>query len=121
MGLIFNESNCEVISISDITTFKLLEQKEKTNRLLMALNATVHHEMLAPLKANSDASKFLSLRLEDERDRELAYSIHISTQLLLNHMHDLLDQSVISNDGFKPVYIYGVISEPIREVILMIR
>ena len=87
----------------------------------MALNATVHHEMLAPLKANAEASKYLSEFLKDEKDRELAQATHISDRLLLNHMQDLLDHSVISNDGFKPDFVSGSILNSINEVVLMMR
>ena len=55
-----------------MTALKQLERKEETNRFLIALNATVHHEMLAPLKATSEASKFLSERVTEKRDRQLA-------------------------------------------------
>ena len=120
-SLIFNDEDCEVISISDITSLKQLQEKEKTHNLLKALNATVHHEMLAPLKANAEASKFLSEFSKDEKDRELAYAIHISNRLLLNHMQDLLDHSIISNDGFMPKFSCGSITDSINEVVVMMR
>ena len=53
-SLSFNKKNCQVLSISDLTTFQQLKEKEEKHRLLIALNTTVHHEMIAPLKANTE-------------------------------------------------------------------
>ena len=55
-SLSFNKKNCQVLSISDLTSFQQLKEKEESNRFLIALNTTVHHEMIAPLKANTESS-----------------------------------------------------------------
>ena len=55
-SLSFNKKNCQVLSISDLTSFQQLKEKEEKNRFLIALNTTVHHEMIAPLKANAESS-----------------------------------------------------------------
>ena len=46
-----------MINFSEITAYKRLEQEEEMNRILRTLNTSVHHEMLAPLKANVDIAK----------------------------------------------------------------
>ena len=48
-----------MICFTDITAYQLIEKKEEEKRILLALNATVHHEMLAPLKATMDISMHL--------------------------------------------------------------
>ena len=57
--MLFNNKECQVLNFTDITTYKLLKQEEQSNHFLKALNASVHHEMIAPLKANLDISKRL--------------------------------------------------------------
>ena len=59
MDMIFNEQECQVLNFADITAYKRLKQEEEMNRLLKLLNASVHHEMLAPLKANVDIAERL--------------------------------------------------------------
>ena len=62
-SLSFNKRSCQVLSISDLTSFQQLKEQEESNRFLIALNTTVHHEMIAPLKANAESSLFLFERL----------------------------------------------------------
>lgn len=50
--LLIDEKESSVINFTDITTYRRLKKQEETNKLLRTLNTTVHHEMLAPLKAN---------------------------------------------------------------------
>ena len=52
--LIINERNCQVVNFTDISAYIKLEQEKENNELLKTLNTTVHHEMLAPLRANVD-------------------------------------------------------------------
>ena len=59
MDLIFNDTECQVLNFADITAFKRLKQEEESNRLLKMLNTSVHHEMIAPLKANINISERL--------------------------------------------------------------
>ena len=59
MDMIFNEQECQVLNFADITAYKRLKQEEEMNRLLKLLNTSVHHEMLAPLKANVDIAERL--------------------------------------------------------------
>ena len=50
--LLIDDKESTVINFTDITTYRRLKKQEETNSLLRTLNTTVHHEMLAPLKAN---------------------------------------------------------------------
>ena len=63
--LSFNDLDCQVINFTEITTYKKLEQAQETSRLLRAMNASAHHEMLGPLKANIDISTRLVKQLKD--------------------------------------------------------
>ena len=52
MNLNFNDEECFVISFTDISTYQRLKHEEEVNNLLKTLNASVHHEMLVPLRVN---------------------------------------------------------------------
>ena len=73
--------------------------------MLQLLNATVHHEMLSPLKSNVILTQRLSkeFRFEDEKYKKLIKTLEISSQLLLHHSYDLLDFHILENGGFNSV------------------
>ena len=48
----FDETESTVINFTDITAYIRLKQEEEVNNLLKTLNASVHHEMVVPLKVN---------------------------------------------------------------------
>ena len=52
MSLYLNDEPSVVISFTDISTYQRLKHEEEVNNLLKTLNASVHHEMLVPLKVN---------------------------------------------------------------------
>ena len=58
----FDEKECQLISFTDISSFVWLKKKQETARLLMMLNTTVHHEMLAPLKVTDKVAEYLLTR-----------------------------------------------------------
>ena len=68
--------------------------------MLMALNATIHHEMLAPLNAVKSITLYLQTKLVYREDKKLAEVIHISSKMLQLQMQDLLDNCIIEQDGF---------------------
>ena len=65
--LSIDDKECRIINFTDISAYKMLEQQQETNRILKALNASVHHEMLAPLKANVDLCKLLIKNLQNKK------------------------------------------------------
>ena len=69
--MIFNDINCQVLNFTDITAYKLLKQEEETSRLLQALNASAHHEMLGPLKTNVLISSHLLNNLSNKEHRKM--------------------------------------------------
>ena len=121
MDLIFNDQECQVLNFTDITLYKRLEHQEETNWMLKALNASVHHDMLAPLKASIDMSKRLLKILRNPNHQEMAKSILISSKFLMFHANDLLDQRIIENGTFEPAYEQGSVIEAINEIITVVR
>ena len=59
MDLTFNEKECKVFNFTDMTMYLQLKREEDKNKMLSALNMSVHREMLAPLKTNVEASSHL--------------------------------------------------------------
>ena len=62
--LIIDEKECQVVNFIDISSFIKLKQEKENNELLKTLNTTVHHEMLAPLRANVDICQRLLRKLK---------------------------------------------------------
>jgi len=120
MELNFNDMDCQVLNFSDITTYKQLKHEEETSRLLRALNASAHHEMLGPLKANIEISARLVKRLKDQELKRMSQTILISSKLVLLHANDLLDQQHLSKGQFSPFYEPGSVWEALFEIVEMI-
>ena len=59
MHMTFNDKECQVLNFTDITTQKRLKLEEEKSEMLTALNTSVHHEMLSPLKSNVEFSQRL--------------------------------------------------------------
>ena len=119
--MIFNDINCQVLNFTDITTYKLLKQEEETSRLLQALNASAHHEMLGPLKTNVEFSNRLVNLLRDKEHKKMCQTINISSKMILLHANDLLDHSILQHGNFVPAYSPGSISTAILDIVEMIR
>ena len=120
--LILNEKESIVVSLTDITAYKRLRMQEHNNLLLKHLNATVHHEMLAPLKANIEISGRIIRRLKkDPETCKMARIIFISSQMVMLHANDMLDQRIIDSGSFVPNYTYGSPTKTIYEMIDIIQ
>lgn len=120
IDFIFNDQSCKVINFTDISTYNRLQKQEEINRLLRALNMSVHHEMLAPLKANMEISMRLYNRLKQEDLKQMAQIINISSNMLILHAQDLLDQRIIEQGKFAPCYSKSKVSDAINEIVNMV-
>ena len=107
MDLTFNEKECQALNFADITAYKRLQQEKETSRLLRTLNASVHHEMMGPLKANVNLCERLLGSVKNPKQRKMIKTIFVSSQLVLLHASDLLDQRIIENGSFVPSYSLG--------------
>ena len=77
--LIIDEKVCQVVNLIDITTYKRLKQEKINNEILKTLNTTVHHEMLAPLRANVEICKRLLIKLKKDE-----HSIRLTKIMLIS-------------------------------------
>ena len=78
--LIINEKESTVMSFSDITAYKRLKKQEEISNLLRAINMTVHHEMLAPLKANIEiCGRLIKLLKDHSVQKDMAQILFVSS------------------------------------------
>ena len=101
----FNDAQSSVISFTDITAYKRLQKEQEINNLLKTLNATVHHEMIVPLNVNLDMAIRLKKCLKKfPHELKLVETILISSNIVLLHAHDLLDQRLIEKGTFVTIF-----------------
>ena len=62
INMVYNNIDCRVLNFQDMTTYLRLQRQEEKYRLIKMLNTSIHHEMIAPLKAMMDISKHLELK-----------------------------------------------------------
>ena len=114
MNFNFNDEECVVISFTDISTYERLKHEEEVNNLLKTLYASVHHEMLVPLKVNVEMALRLNKALKNfPIEKKLCESILISSNIVLLHANDFLDQTLIEKGVFAPCFVEGSILEAI--------
>ena len=78
--------------------------------------------MLAPLKANVDISQRLVRALAKfPHEKKMAETVLISSQMVMLHANDLLDQRIIENGSFVPLYTAGSVSQAMLEMVQLIR
>ena len=61
----FADKECQIINITDLTAYTKLKKEEDTNRLLKTLNASVHHELLTPVKTMIEISERLVKKMSN--------------------------------------------------------
>ena len=90
--------------MTDITSYVQLQKEQSTNKLLKALNASVHHEILSPIKITIEVCEHLLNSGIDVEQRELIMLILFSSQFMRMHAQDFLDQRVMEHGHFAPHY-----------------
>ena len=94
MKILFEGKESELLTFIDMTVHKRLQTQEIKNELLVTLNASMHHEIVTPIKVNIEMAERL-MELQDlSRLREMAKIVCISSKLQLFHANDLLDWRV---------------------------
>ena len=89
--------------------------------MLKLLNTSVHHEMLAPLKANVDIAERLVNNLRKfPVQKKMVQTILISSQMVMLHANDMLDQRIIENGSFVPLNTIASVKSAILEMIELI-
>ena len=121
MNIIFNGEESELITFTDTTIQKRLELQEHKNRLLTTMNASMHHEILTPLKVTIQIAERLKSLQDFTQLKEMAQIVSISSKLVLFHANDLLDHRIIQNGSFAPAYSHTSVQEALSEIVEMMR
>ena len=101
INFIFDEKECQLINFTDLTAFTQLQKEVDTNRLLKTLNASVHHEMLVPIKTMIEIAERLVKKFKSfPQEKKMVETILLSSQFILMHAHDFLDQQIIEHGNF---------------------
>ena len=78
--------------------------------------------MLAPLKGIMEVSIRLFRKLKKQpKEKQLAQMIQISSNMLMLHAQDLLDQRIIENGGFVPRFTHSSVSDAINEIVNLVK
>ena len=104
MKIIFNGNESQLLTFTDTTIHKRLELQEHKNQLLTTMNASMHHEMLTPLKVTIQIAERLKTLEDFTQLKEMAQIVSVSSKLVLFHANDLLDHRIIQNGSFAPAY-----------------
>ena len=94
MKIFFEGKESELLTFIDMTVHKRLQTQEIKNELLITLNASMHHEIVTPIKVNIEMAERLMELRDLSRLREMAKIVCISSKLQLFYANDLLDYRV---------------------------
>ena len=118
MDFMFDEKECQIINITDISAYIKLEKTQTTNKLLKTLNTSVHHEMLTPLKTIIEISQRLVTKFKNfPIEMNMIKTVLLSSKFLSMHAHDFLDQQIIEHGTFVPHYDIGRVETAISEMV----
>ena len=120
MKITFDGKASILLTFTDTTAEKRLELQEHKNRLLTTLNASMHHEILTPLKVTIQIAERLKTLEDFSQLKEMAQIVSVSSRLVLFHANDLLDHKIIQNGSFAPAYTYTSVHEALLEIVDMI-
>ena len=87
------------------------------SHMLSTLNASIHHELMTPLRVNVEMASQLLHCVEDPELIEMARIMHVNSKLVLLHANDLLDHRIIQNGKFVPEMKTHNVLEAINEII----
>ena len=76
--IIYNDKECLLFNFKDITALKKLDEEKETSRMLKVLNASVHHEMIGPLKTSVDICKRLIPQWPNKQEKRMLQTVLIS-------------------------------------------
>ena len=120
MDFMFQEKECQIINITDLTAYIKLQKEENTTRLLKTLNASVHHELLTPVKTMIEISQRLIKKMSKyPQEKKMVKTLLLSSQFIMMHAHDFLDQQLIEHGSFAPHFDTGFLGDAISEIVEM--
>jgi signal transduction histidine kinase len=95
-SLFFNNKECRILRIRDVTAHKQLVKAENENKMLSFLQASVSHELLTPIKCiGSFAQELIYALISNSVLKYKAELIHSTSKILLSQVKFLLDKSML--------------------------
>ena len=113
--IIFNNKQCKVLTIRDITEIKRFAKVSADNKMLSLLNSSVTHEMITPLKCVIQFGTTL-LKSKDPKVVKEAELIVSTAKLLLSQVKQTLDKNMLDNNSFTPNFEYYPLNKSIIDV-----
>jgi hypothetical protein len=113
--LIFNDRQCKVLSIRDITEINNYVKVQAENRMLSLHTSSVSHEMITPLKCIVKLGRDLA-KSNDPRISRQAGLIVSTSGLILQQVKLILDKNMLDNNSFTPNFEFHSLNKTISEV-----
>ena len=100
--MLYNDKDCQVLTIRDISAQENLEIAEEKNNLLHLLTSSVSHELMTPIRCMISFGQELFQSLTSEKKCRKAFMIVNTGKLLLSQVKMLLDRGMLENGHFTP-------------------
>ena len=99
--MVFNEKECQILTIRDVSAQHNLMEVKRENQLLNLVTSSVSHELITPIKCISAmANEMITEILKDSNAIHKAKMILTTSQLLQAQIKMLLDKSLLENGQF---------------------
>ena len=80
----YNDKECQVLTIRDITTQRRLEKVQEQNEMLHLVTSSVSHDLMTPIQCIISFANKILTELKSGKTRHKANLIRSAGKLLLN-------------------------------------
>ncbi len=118
----FNNKNCCILIITDLTSVKKVGSLQNQNQFLSDLNAKSNHEMNTPLNCIIQlAQKLVNSHEKKSMVWQIAKMASHSACSMKFVIKDMLDRSLLQNNRLEPVYTPQNLNDVINETVDVMR
>lgn len=118
-NFIYKNKDSYILNITDLTSFKQVDQLKVQNNFLNLLTANVSHEMDSPLNCINVFAEKIILTSKNETHKSYASMMKNSASLIKFQVKTLLDRSLLENKMFTPNNGIHNIVNAIKQIIEM--
>lgn len=94
--MIFQDQECKILRIRDVTANKQLEKVQGENKMLSMLQASVSHELITPIKCiGTFAKELVEMNAGNSSKKSKAELIESTSKILLSQVKFLLDKGML--------------------------
>ena len=116
-GMLFNDKQCQVLTIRDISAQENLELAEEKNTLLNLMTSSISHELMTPIRCIITFAEELLKKLRKGNSHHNASMIRNTGKLLLTQIKMLLDRGLMESGQFVPQIENGMLLDVLKETI----